>query len=217
MRSVVKRGGSVTSCSRISTSGLCFLDCFFFFCQTPSRHPAGRSGNIPGRVKRVVSCKRKTHHLMVARRRQTGSGRSSDVANKENEADGTQGVRQHTLDTDHWDSDLNVNKKRGADESSAEQDDCSALTEVRNTLTALAVVVSQGLSFDLCPPPTPPPPPFWLQLTRDHRTLIDVLYGRNLRLKVSLTLWKRSIGELLTYLLRCFKCQMSSHRSLSWM
>lgn len=40
------------------------------------------------------------------------------------------------------------------------------------------------------------------QLSRDHSTLTDVLFGRNLRLKVSLTLWQRNVGELLTYLLR---------------
>lgn len=40
------------------------------------------------------------------------------------------------------------------------------------------------------------------QLTRDHSTMTDVLFGRHLRLKVSLTLWQRNIGELLTYFLR---------------
>lgn len=133
------------------------------------RHPASRSGNIPGRVKRVVSCKRKTHHLTVARRKQTGSGRSSDVANKENEANCTQGVQQQQmLDRNNWDLHVKVNNKHSAAESSSDQDDCSTLAE----------------------------------LHKDHRTLTDVLYGRNLRLKVSLTLWRRSIGELLTYLLR---------------
>lgn len=41
------------------------------------------------------------------------------------------------------------------------------------------------------------------QLTRDHNTMTDVLFGRNLRLKVALTLWQRNVGELLTYFLRC--------------
>lgn len=40
------------------------------------------------------------------------------------------------------------------------------------------------------------------QLMGDHSTMIDVLFGRNLRLKVSLTLWQRNVGELLTYFLR---------------
>lgn len=40
------------------------------------------------------------------------------------------------------------------------------------------------------------------QLTRDHSTMTDVLFGRNLRLKVSLTLWQRNVGELFTYFLR---------------
>lgn len=132
------------------------------------RHPASRSGNIPGRVKRVVSCKRKTHHLTVARRKQTGNGRSSDAANKENAANCTQGVPQQMLDRNPWDLHVKVSKKHSAAETSSGQDDCSTLTE----------------------------------LAKDHHTLTDVLYGRNLRLKVSLTLWKRSTGELLTYLLR---------------
>lgn len=40
------------------------------------------------------------------------------------------------------------------------------------------------------------------QLTRDHITMTDVLFGRNLKLKVALTLWQRNVGELLTYFLR---------------
>lgn len=41
------------------------------------------------------------------------------------------------------------------------------------------------------------------QLTIDHSAMTDVLFGRNLRLKVALTLWQRNVGELLTYFLRC--------------
>ena len=40
------------------------------------------------------------------------------------------------------------------------------------------------------------------QLTKDHRAMTDVLFGRNLRLKVAFTLWQRNVGELLTYFLR---------------
>lgn len=32
--------------------------------------------------------------------------------------------------------------------------------------------------------------------------MTDVLFGRNLRLKVAITLWQRNVDELLTYLLR---------------
>ncbi|XP_034051443.1 KATNB1-like protein 1 isoform X2 [Thalassophryne amazonica] len=39
------------------------------------------------------------------------------------------------------------------------------------------------------------------ELAKDHRLMTDVLFGRHLRLKVALTLWKRNVGELLTYFL----------------
>lgn len=48
------------------------------------------------------------------------------------------------------------------------------------------------------------------QITRDHSTMVDVLYERNLRLKVSLKLWQRNVGDLLTYFLRYFHVVCSS-------
>lgn len=42
----------------------------------------------------------------------------------------------------------------------------------------------------------------FFQLTKDHSTISDVLFGRNLRLKVALTLWERNVGELLTFFLK---------------
>ncbi|XP_022606191.1 KATNB1-like protein 1 isoform X1 [Seriola dumerili] len=132
------------------------------------RYPVSRSGNNPGRVKRVVSCKRKTHHLMVARRKQLGSGRNYDAANKENEMNCVQDMQQEIFDMDPWEFPLNVNNNHKAGRTGPEQSDYSTLTE----------------------------------LTRDHKTMTDVLFGRNLRLKVALTLWQRNVGELLTYFLR---------------
>ncbi|XP_067336079.1 KATNB1-like protein 1 isoform X2 [Channa argus] len=130
-------------------------------------YPVSRSGNNPGRVKRVVSCKRKSHHLTVARKRQLGSGRTNEGANKENERNCMQGMQQEILDVDHWEFPLNVgNKKTGG--TGYEEADYCALNE----------------------------------LTWDHNTMTDVLFGRHLRLKVALTLWQRNIGELLTYFLR---------------
>ncbi|AWP16634.1 putative KATNB1-like protein 1 isoform 2 [Scophthalmus maximus] len=110
------------------------------------RYSVSRSGNNPGRVKRVVSCKRKTHHLTVARRKQLGSGRVFDAVNKENEMNRLQDTQQEMFDMD--------------------------------------------------------PLEFSLNLTKDHGTMTDVLFGRNLRLKVAITLWQRNVDELLTYLLR---------------
>lgn len=129
------------------------------------RFPVSRSGNNPGRVKRVVSCKRKTHHLAVARRKQLGTVRTCDAANKENEMTCMQ---QGVFDMDPWEFPRNVNNNHRTGRTGSEQADYSTLME----------------------------------LTRDHGTMTDVLFGRNLRLKVSLTLWQRNVGELLTYLLR---------------
>uniref|UniRef100_A0AAX7T5N1 Katanin p80 subunit C-terminal domain-containing protein n=1 Tax=Astatotilapia calliptera TaxID=8154 RepID=A0AAX7T5N1_ASTCA len=134
------------------------------------RYLVSRSGNNPGRVKRVVSCKRKTHHLTVARRKQLGSGRTCDAPNKENETKVLQGTQQDIFSMDPWDFPFhvnNINNNQGTDRTGCEEADYCVLTE----------------------------------LTRDHNTLTDVLFGRNLRLKVALTLWQRNVGELLTYFL----------------
>ncbi|XP_039994212.1 KATNB1-like protein 1 [Xiphias gladius] len=132
------------------------------------RYPMSRSGNNPGRVRRIVSCKRKTHHLTVAWRKQLGSGRTHDATNKENEMNCLQDMQQEIFDMDPWELPLNVNNNHKAGRTGSEQTDCSTLTE----------------------------------LTRDHSTMTDVLFGRSLRLKVALTLWQRNAGELLTYFLR---------------
>ncbi|KAJ0062738.1 hypothetical protein NL108_004366, partial [Boleophthalmus pectinirostris] len=39
-------------------------------------------------------------------------------------------------------------------------------------------------------------------IRKDHTSMTNVLFGRNLRLKVAFTLWNRNVGELLTYFLR---------------
>ncbi|MED6269056.1 hypothetical protein CHARACLAT_029102 [Characodon lateralis] len=135
--------------------------------ETQKRHPVSRSGNSAGRMKRVVSCKRKSHHLTVARRKQLGSGRSFDAANKENKMKCSQDKQQKTFFNDPSDFPLNVNDYKTSGTSS-EQSDYNTLSE----------------------------------LTKDHNTMTDVLFGRNLRLKVALTLWKKNVGELLTYFLK---------------
>lgn len=129
------------------------------------RCPVSRSGNNPGRLKRVVSCKRKTHHLTVGRRKQPGTGRSVDMANKENELGPVQDM-QEIFYMDPWEFPPNVIQ--------------SCKTEVespRNT-------------------------DYFTEMTKDHNTMTEVLFGRNLRLTVAMTLWRRNIGELLTYLIR---------------
>ncbi|XP_063764683.1 KATNB1-like protein 1 isoform X2 [Eleginops maclovinus] len=131
------------------------------------RSPVCRSSNL-GRVKRVVSCKRKTHHLTVPRRKQHGAGKTYDAANKENDIACRQEVQQETFDMNPSEFPLNVNNNLKTGRTGSEQADYCTLTE----------------------------------LTRDHSTMTEVLFGRNLRLKVSLTLWQRNVGELLMYFLR---------------
>ncbi|XP_054894210.1 KATNB1-like protein 1 isoform X2 [Poeciliopsis prolifica] len=131
------------------------------------RHSVSRSGNNAGRVKRVVSCKRKTHHMTVARRKQLGPGRGSDAANKENDMKCSQATQRETYFNDPSDVSTNVNNYKTSGTGS-EQSDYYTLTELR----------------------------------KDHSTMSDVLFGRNLRLKVALTLWRRNVGELLTYFLK---------------
>ncbi|KAM9842190.1 KATNB1-like protein 1 [Aulostomus maculatus] len=123
------------------------------------RFPVNRSGNTGSRVKRVVSCKRKTHHITVTRKKQHGAGRPYDAANKEN----VMNCMQEMLDMDPWEFTLHVDSNQKAGRTGSEM---------------LA------------------------ELLKDHNTMTEVLFGRNLRLKVALTLWQRNVGELLTYFLR---------------
>ena len=107
-------------------------------CALP-RFPVSRSCHNPGRVKRVVSCKRKTHHLAVARRKQPGTGRPCDAANKENEMKCAQDVQQEIFDMDPWEFPLNVNNNHRTGRTGPEQADYCALTEVRHTVPAQTV------------------------------------------------------------------------------
>ncbi|XP_028996900.1 KATNB1-like protein 1 [Betta splendens] len=40
------------------------------------------------------------------------------------------------------------------------------------------------------------------ELSKDHEAMTGILFGRNLRLKVALTLWQKNASELVAYLLR---------------
>ncbi|XP_053470174.1 KATNB1-like protein 1 isoform X1 [Ictalurus furcatus] len=43
---------------------------------------------------------------------------------------------------------------------------------------------------------------YFTELSRDHDTMTHALFGRNLRLNVALTLWRRNASELVAYLIR---------------
>lgn len=40
------------------------------------------------------------------------------------------------------------------------------------------------------------------KLSKDHEAMTHILFGRDLRLKVALTLWRRNASELVSYLIR---------------
>ncbi|XP_072313834.1 KATNB1-like protein 1 isoform X2 [Eucyclogobius newberryi] len=129
------------------------------------RVAGSRPGPSPGRLKRVVSCKRKTHHLTVARKKAPGPGKPHVAANKENELNSKHDMKQGIFCMDQWD--LSQDKHKTG-RTGPERHDYSLLSEI----------------------------------TRDHSSMTNVLFGRNLRLKVAFTLWRRNVGELLTYFLR---------------
>ncbi|KAJ8341465.1 hypothetical protein SKAU_G00337560 [Synaphobranchus kaupii] len=132
------------------------------------RYPVSRARHSSGKVKRVVSCKRKTRHVTVTtggRRRPPVPGRSCDMANKENEmacAEDLKGM----LCSDHCGFPFNSAKATKMDGAGSKYSDC------------------------------------FTELSKDHDTMTQVLFGRNLRLNVALTLWRRNAGELIAYLIR---------------
>ncbi|XP_061090221.1 KATNB1-like protein 1 [Conger conger] len=132
------------------------------------RFPVSHTAHSSGKVKRVVSSKRKTRHVTVTsggRRRPSVAGRGCDMANKENElacAEDLKGV----LCGGHRGFPLNSAEATKMDGAGSKYIDCST------------------------------------ELSKDHNTMAQVLFGRNLRLNVALTLWRRNPGELIAYLIR---------------
>lgn len=152
--------------------------------------PVSHSGNNPGRVKRVVSYKRKTRHLVTARKKPQGSGRTHDAAKKDNK-------RQEMFDTDP--QVLMPNGSQVTGRTAFQHDEYLKLAEVRNKSHPMSLSIIRNHCsfvryFNF----------YFFQLTRDHSTITEVLLGRNLRLKVALSLWKRHFGELITYFQRYY-------------
>lgn len=141
------------------------------------RCPIVRSGSNSGRVKRVVSCKRKSHHPLP-RRKQPGKTLTSSNDDGQQQIFAS-GPSEFPVITKTGDTDL-------------DQDGCSLFREVRHVVTALITHLLFGHNHEV----------HIFQLSRDHGTMSEVLSGRNLRLKVSSTLWHRNVGELLAYFLR---------------
>ncbi|XP_037551300.1 KATNB1-like protein 1 [Nematolebias whitei] len=102
------------------------------------RYPVSRCGNNNlGRPKRVVSCKRKTHHVAVFRRKQHRCGRNLDAANKKNELQHLKDTQQDMFFMDPLEFPLNVSQNSNT-RTVSEQNDYYALNELRqdhNTMT----------------------------------------------------------------------------------
>ncbi|KAG5266210.1 hypothetical protein AALO_G00251000 [Alosa alosa] len=139
------------------------------------RHPPGRSGNNPGRVKRVVSCKRKTRrHLTVTsgtRRKSLSTGKHPDIG-----GGGDSGSSSKDEDEPE-------------DMQELTHRECWEGPQHRDQETRMKEDISKYGDF-------------FKELSQDHRMMTQVLSGRHLRLKIASSLWKRSAGELLAYLLR---------------
>uniref|UniRef100_A0A1A8RP35 Katanin p80 subunit B-like 1 n=1 Tax=Nothobranchius rachovii TaxID=451742 RepID=A0A1A8RP35_9TELE len=97
--------------------------------RTHSRNPGSRYGNNPGRVKRVVSCKRKTHHMTAVRRKHLGSGKNSEAANRNDETRFSQNAQQEFFSSHPHEFPQNVNNNDFSGQTGSEQTDCNTLNE----------------------------------------------------------------------------------------
>ncbi|XP_007258004.3 KATNB1-like protein 1 [Astyanax mexicanus] len=117
------------------------------------------------RVKRVVSCKRKTRHLTVSsgiRRRPSINAKTFEAFNKDNENTG----REESLDGGRCGFPLSVALGYRMEEENIKH-------------------------FH-----------YLSEISKDHKRMAEILFGRNLRLNIALTLWRRNIGELLSFLIK---------------
>ncbi|KAL2099371.1 hypothetical protein ACEWY4_005851 [Coilia grayii] len=156
------------------------------FCKkeetSKKRNPPVRSGNNPGRVKRVLSSKRKTHRPLTV---STGGRRKSLLSGK------------------------HVDAGAGGDDSSSsrEEDEPEDMQEQERPHIELPHRQWGGPQHTDHEPKMKEEEiskygDYFKELTQDHRRMTQVLSGRHLRLKIASSLWRRSAEELLTYLLR---------------
>lgn len=85
-----------------------------------------RSGNNTGRVKRVVSCKRKSHHPL-ARRKQPG--KTFTPSNNDGQ--------QEIFASDPLEFPVITSNRRRTGDTDLDQDGCSLFSKVRHIITAL--------------------------------------------------------------------------------
>lgn len=119
-------------------------DQFFLNYSILNRHSVNKPGNGAGRVKRVLSCKKKkTHQLTVARRKQHLPGRNFDSTHKENETKRMQDKQQETFFNDPSEFPLNVSDRYKTSETGSERFDFHTLIDV-------TVIVQTFLCHDYC-------------------------------------------------------------------
>ncbi|KAI4902051.1 hypothetical protein NFI96_033107 [Prochilodus magdalenae] len=115
------------------------------------------------RVKRVVSCKRKTRHLTVSsgvRRRPSINTKMFDALNNSEQAG-----QAEMLDGGHY------KVLPSVPQDSRMEEECIRYCD------------------------------YFSAISRDHERMTEILFRRNLRLNIALTLWRRNIGELLSFLI----------------
>ncbi|XP_036449621.1 KATNB1-like protein 1 [Colossoma macropomum] len=117
------------------------------------------------RVKRVVSCKRKTRHLTLTsgvRRRPSINAKTFDAFSKDSEQAG----KAEMLEGGCRELHLSVPQDSRMEEDSVIYCD------------------------------------YFSAISKDHKQVTEILFGRNLKLNIALTLWRRNIGELLSFLIK---------------
>ncbi|XP_063039712.1 KATNB1-like protein 1 isoform X2 [Engraulis encrasicolus] len=148
------------------------------------RNPIVRSGNAPGRLKRVLSSKRKKHRpltVSTAIRRKQLQGKLQDAAGGEGQFSSTFGSRDG-------------DETRGA-MPLKEREMPNRLSQKGQQRTEYQPLVARDEVDTKYRD-------FFKEVTGEHSRMTQVLSGRLLRLKIACSLWKRSSEELLTYLLR---------------
>ncbi|XP_061651743.1 KATNB1-like protein 1 isoform X2 [Phyllopteryx taeniolatus] len=103
-----------------------------------------RSGNNSGRVKRVVSSKRKTRHLVVARKKAQGSGKTHDAAKKDDKVTGTRDIQRQMFAMDP--QELTANSNHNTRRTGSQQDEFLKLDELsRDHSTITEVLLGRKL------------------------------------------------------------------------
>lgn len=184
-------------------TAFCMSKILFFFSSFSS-HDRLQVHHVPcspNTAKRLSSCKRKGCPPVGVgsklHRRSSDVGRACvpGMANKENELTCSEDVRG-----------LAVNPT-GAIKMAGASSKYGDITEVQTSSISIFVYTILCVYYvlkSLCAPCV-----VCQQLSKDHEAMTQILFGRNLRLKVAQTLWQRNASELVAYLVRLVVDQAS--------